>query len=118
MQIKAIEFIEQERIEKEFKKVVKKEKSFEKTFNIFKKSLLIENNIYSKVRISNSFKIIDKTHCDKKQFWKAYIRDSKYDRMIRIIFFIQKNVLYIIEIFHKDFKDNCDYILLKKYCDF
>lgn len=118
MKINKIELIEKDRINKEIKKVLKKEKKFNDTFEIFKKSILIEDNVYLKVRESNSFKIIKGSECDSKIYWKAYIRDSKYARMIRVIFFIKDGILFIIEVYHKDNQTECTKKLLKQYCEF
>lgn len=118
MNIVDILFIDADRCAHEFKKVLKKEKQFEKTFETFKKSLLVVDDIYSVVRECNSFRIINRTECNEKIFWKAYIRDKKFNRMIRIIFFIKKDVLYIIEMYHKENQSECDKRLFKKYCKY
>ena len=118
MKVNRIEFIEKDRIEKEIKKVVKKEKKFIENFEVFKKSILIEDNVYLKVRENNSFKIIKGSGCDSKIYWKAYLRDSKYARMIRVIFFIKDGILFIIEIYHKNNQTECTKKLLKQYCEF
>ena len=114
--VKEIIKIDRERIEREYKKVRKKIKDFDSDYiafkaTIIKKESLVENNTYRKIQ---------NTGCDKKIYWKVYIRDKdkKYQRLGRIIFFIKDKILYIIEIYHKDNKNNPEKKNFKNYCDF
>lgn len=119
MKILKVEYIDERRIFREIKKVCRRDKNFLINFEQFKRSILIQENCYEIIReVRKKFMIINKTKCDKKKFWKHYMKDSNFKNMIRIIFFIQNNKLYVIEIYHHKDKKDCDYSLCKKYCDF
>ena len=119
IKIKEVKFIDQNRIEREYKKVEKKYKKFKKNFDIFKNAVLDEDHIYNLIRpLPKKWEIMNKIKCDKKVFWKHYIKDDNYKNMIRVMFFIKTHFLYIIELYHHKDKKDCDYALCQKYCDF
>ena len=118
--IEKIEFLDKEKIEKEFEKVCKQVKDFKNDFAAWQKNILKTDDVNLIVRPrKNVFEKIANTKCAKKIFWKAYLKDANrnYENMTRIIFFVKQKNLYVIEIYHHKYQKNCDYKLFKKYCD-
>lgn len=109
-----MDIVEHEEFKKHLKKLSRRFDDFERSYTIFKK-VLKNDDLFNQVVLRNSVTISNTGSSKLFYKYKKFKLANVKGNIIRVIFYIEDSIIYLIEIYSKNKQENHSTELIKKY---